>query len=648
MERVCFFARAAIKLGRHVTGYEINANAYAYHMPLLKDIRFGCDLESRACALINKAARTEQFVPAGTNSLGQDIFKEFSSSRFIGKPMSAPFVLFVPDWDKKPRGIRETEEGKTMPAINTYESEQPHQSNPDAAPAVGPASAPGPITKRSKNKTEEKEGYKEQLEKLMTLAIAEREKPATEQNMDVYKNCCAMSVLACRKDVCMRELLINTTQRRRFEQWQPGQPAIPLPSLAEAVKRTLAQAQKGRYLNPEVEVGDVFYRAKRQLGDKYAEWFQVNKFDQPEIQKIINAFAPQQQGDQPTLDVPKPVATPAGLPVIDDPAKTEGAAHAAPSVPDQAEPVQAIGVMELDINKIEVDESIQSRVQVSENVVKEYANGYRHGTAFPAVVVFYDGKRYWAGDGFHRFGGATRAGKKTILADVRPGTKRDAMLYSVGANAEHGLRRTKADKRRAVRMLLNDPDWTKWTDREIGRQCQVSHTFVAQLRIITGNVASDRTYINRWGKVTTIKATSAAKTGDKEGGQPPAAPVTPAGPSAGGPVGAPSAATKPEGTSQNTPVPDATATGVLPVAVDASVPPTPVAKPIDTSAIGDAVETFDAAINELDSGDYDQIAQQLLGGRQPEVVLEQWNRIIQFGAGVVFAIETAASTKKKA
>ena len=43
-------AYAAIKLGRRVVGYELNRNAYQYHMPLLKEMALGCDLEPRVAA----------------------------------------------------------------------------------------------------------------------------------------------------------------------------------------------------------------------------------------------------------------------------------------------------------------------------------------------------------------------------------------------------------------------------------------------------------------------------------------------------------------------------------------------------------------------------------------------------------------------
>lgn len=51
-----------------------------------------------------------------------------------------------------------------------------------------------------------------------------------------------------------------------------------------------------------------------------------------------------------------------------------------------------------------------------------------------------------------------------------------------GASARHGLRRTNADKHRAVRRMLDDPEWSLMSDREIAKHCVASHTFVANIR----------------------------------------------------------------------------------------------------------------------------------------------------------------------
>jgi hypothetical protein len=97
-------------------------------------------------------------------------------------------------------------------------------------------------------------------------------------------------------------------------------------------------------------------------------------------------------------------------------------------------------------------------------------------------------------------------------ADAGQGTRRDAILYSVGANETHGLRRTNEDKRRAVLTLLSDGEWSKWSDREIARLCAVGHQMVAPLRAgLTGRATSERTYTTKHGTTATMNTSAIGK-----------------------------------------------------------------------------------------------------------------------------------------
>jgi hypothetical protein len=75
-----------------------------------------------------------------------------------------------------------------------------------------------------------------------------------------------------------------------------------------------------------------------------------------------------------------------------------------------------------------------------------------------------------------------KAGLSEIAAEVRPGTPRDAVLFGISANSGDGLPRTNADKPQAVSLLLADPECGQWSDREIGRRCQVDHEVVSRMR----------------------------------------------------------------------------------------------------------------------------------------------------------------------
>jgi hypothetical protein len=169
--------------------------------------------------------------------------------------------------------------------------------------------------------------------------------------------------------------------------------------------------------------------------------------------------------------------------------------------------------MTLFIRQIRRDGGTQSRAQLDEATVEEYAEAMRNGAAFPAVQTVFDGTDHWLSDGYHRIAAAERVGKKTFAVEVRQGTRRDAVLDSCGVNATHGLPRSTQDKERAVLTLLQDNEWGQWSYREIARRCRVSHDFVgkvAQRHGFTGRASSDRTYTTRHGSVSTINTANIA------------------------------------------------------------------------------------------------------------------------------------------
>lgn len=173
----------------------------------------------------------------------------------------------------------------------------------------------------------------------------------------------------------------------------------------------------------------------------------------------------------------------------------------------------------LQLSQIVRDSGTQSRAAMDQDTIADYRDSIddarRQNTSagawpFPPVEVFYDGEKYHLADGFHRVAAAIQAGVYQIPANIHQGTRRDAVLASVGANATHGLRRTNEDKRRAVQTLLRDEEWQQWSDREIGRRCHVSHPTVAAIRaemVATGKITSteERKYVHANGAETTMQ-----------------------------------------------------------------------------------------------------------------------------------------------
>ena len=105
------------------------------------------------------------------------------------------------------------------------------------------------------------------------------------------------------------------------------------------------------------------------------------------------------------------------------------------------------------IDRIATDR-LQIREKLDSDVVAEYAEVLAGGKKLPPVLVFFDGKTFFLADGFHRLQAARQLKISRIACEVREGSFEDAQWAACGANVDHGLRRTNADKRRAVAIAL--------------------------------------------------------------------------------------------------------------------------------------------------------------------------------------------------
>lgn len=93
---------------------------------------------------------------------------------------------------------------------------------------------------------------------------------------------------------------------------------------------------------------------------------------------------------------------------------------------------------DIPLDGIQANGTTQMRVAgIDPAVVADYADAMEAGATFPPIIVFFDGTRYWPGDGFHRIEAARRIARAAISADVRKGGQRDALLLAASANATH-------------------------------------------------------------------------------------------------------------------------------------------------------------------------------------------------------------------
>ncbi len=111
-------------------------------------------------------------------------------------------------------------------------------------------------------------------------------------------------------------------------------------------------------------------------------------------------------------------------------------------------------VVELDLDQIRTDGDTQSRIELDQPTVDEYAEALDRGDVFPPVEVAWDGEHYWLWDGFHRWYAHKQAGRMIIEAVVSEGSCSVARWKAAHANQIHGLKRTNHDKQRSILLAL--------------------------------------------------------------------------------------------------------------------------------------------------------------------------------------------------
>lgn len=138
--------------------------------------------------------------------------------------------------------------------------------------------------------------------------------------------------------------------------------------------------------------------------------------------------------------------------------------------------------MKLKLSQIVIDKGTQTREAIDQKTVTEYAEVIMNKEPLPPLVVFHDGINYYLADGFHRYFAYKQTVTPEVEVEVINGTLRNAQEYALGTNDKHGLKRSNGDKRNAVMIALNDIEWGMLTNREIGKLCRVSHTFVNAIK----------------------------------------------------------------------------------------------------------------------------------------------------------------------
>jgi len=130
------------------------------------------------------------------------------------------------------------------------------------------------------------------------------------------------------------------------------------------------------------------------------------------------------------------------------------------------------------LTDITIDPRLRVR-DVDEHIAAEYAENVE---AAPPVVVWDLDNHYVLLDGHHRLRAHQIARAEYIRVLVLGGPLEEAKLHLAQCDARVGLRRNRAAKRIAIKLVLGTRAASGWSDRKIGAHTGTSHTLVAQVR----------------------------------------------------------------------------------------------------------------------------------------------------------------------
>jgi N6-adenosine-specific RNA methylase IME4 len=151
-------------------------------------------------------------------------------------------------------------------------------------------------------------------------------------------------------------------------------------------------------------------------------------------------------------------------------------------------------IEEIPLDQLVTSEGTQPRDEMDVALVAQYAEEMERGDQFPPIEVVEtpDGK-FIVTDGFHRKSAAIKAGLDTFTCKVEQGDLEYARWVSLSANATHGKRRTRADKRRAIKRALKG--WgTEKSDNQIAQHVGCSQPTVSKYRKELENDPTSKIY----------------------------------------------------------------------------------------------------------------------------------------------------------
>lgn len=119
---------------------------------------------------------------------------------------------------------------------------------------------------------------------------------------------------------------------------------------------------------------------------------------------------------------------------------------------------------------------------LDERTVTEYLKAVTEGVVLPPIEVTYDGQHRYLDNGQHRVEVHQRIGQVWVEAVCQSGSYDESVLRAAGSDKAIGLPRTREDKRRAVRLVLETQKYQSLPSTRLATLTGTSHTFVDALK----------------------------------------------------------------------------------------------------------------------------------------------------------------------
>jgi hypothetical protein len=123
----------------------------------------------------------------------------------------------------------------------------------------------------------------------------------------------------------------------------------------------------------------------------------------------------------------------------------------------------------------------QPRVEIPQRELAEYIQVLAQRReltgkwALDYPIAFVDPQKvYWLADGFTRAYAHIHAKRTYMDVELYTGTEKEAKLFGMSQNEQHGVRRNPQDRKHCIMELLKDPVWAEREDKWIADQCKVS------------------------------------------------------------------------------------------------------------------------------------------------------------------------------